>query len=58
MILPALFDMNNRLESLCDQLEKLKEVVDFYIFRSEIEEGSGFADRSKGERPPYDSVCY
>ncbi len=59
MIQPGLFDMNNRLESLSkfgDPLEKLKEVVDFEVFRSEIEEGLGLSDRSKGGHPPYDSV--
>ena len=59
MIQPGLFDMNNRLESLSkfgDPLEKLKEVVDFEVFRSETEEGLGLSDRSKGGHPPYDSV--
>jgi len=39
---PGLFDMENRLESLSkfgDPLEKLKEVVNFEVFRAEIEEG-------------------
>ena len=59
MLRPGLFDMENRLESLSkfgDPLEKLKEVVDFEVFRSEIEEGLGFKNRSKGGRPPYDSI--
>lgn len=59
MVQPGLFDMQNRLESLSqfgDPLEKLKEVVDFEIFRSELERGLDFSDRSKGGRPPYDAV--
>lgn len=59
MIQPGLFDMQNRLENLSkfgDPLEKLKEVVDFEVFRPEIEKGLDFSDRAKGGRPPYDSV--
>lgn len=59
MVQPGLFDMKNRLESLSrfgDPLEKLKEVVDFEGFRSDLETGLGFSDRSKGGRPPYDAV--
>lgn len=59
MVQPGLFDMQNRLESLSqfgDPLEKLKEVVDFEIFRSDLERGLDFSDRSKGGRPPYDAV--
>ncbi|MBY0273136.1 MAG: transposase [Alphaproteobacteria bacterium] len=59
MIQPGLFDMQNRLESLSqfgDPLEKLKEVVDFEVFRSDLERGLDFSDRSKGGRPPYDAV--
>lgn len=39
-----------------DPLEKLKEVVDFEVFRAEIGEGLGFSDGSKGGRPSYDSI--
>jgi IS5 family transposase len=59
MTQPGLFDMHNRLESLSkfgDPLEKLKEVVNFEVFREEIEEGLGFSDRSKGGRPLYDAI--
>lgn len=59
MIQPGLFDMEIRLESLSkfgDPLEKLKEVVDFEVFRTEIEEGLDFSDRAKGGRPPYDAI--
>jgi IS5 family transposase len=59
MLQPGLFDMENRLKSLSkfgDPLEKLKEVVDFEVFRAEIEDGLEFKNRAKGGRPPYDSV--
>lgn len=59
MIQPGLFDMNNRLESLSkfgDPLEKLKEVVNFEVFREEIEKGLEFSDRSRGGRPPFDAI--
>ena len=50
MIQPGLFDMQNRLESLSqfgDPIEKLKEVVDFEVFRSDLEGGLDFSDRAK-----------
>lgn len=59
MVQPGLFDMQNRLESLSqfgDPLEQLKEVVDFELFRSDLERGLDFSDRSQGGRPPYDAV--
>ena len=59
MAQPGLFDLQNRLKSLSefgDPLEKLKEVIDFEAFRSEMEGGLEFSDRSKGGRPPYDAV--
>lgn len=59
MIQPELFDIENRYESLSkfgDPLEKLKGVIYFEVFRAELEEGLDFSDRSKGGRPPYDSV--
>ena len=40
MIQPGLFDMERRLETLSkfgDPLEKLKEEVNFEVFRKEIE---------------------
>ena len=56
---PGLFDIDYRLESLTkfgDPLEKLKEVVDFELFRQELEQGLDFSERPKGGRPPYDAV--
>jgi len=51
---PGLFDVDYRLESL--SLEKLKEVVDFELFRQELEQGLDFLERPKGGRPPYNAV--
>lgn len=31
-------------------------MVDFKVFRSEIEKGLDFSDRAKGGRPPYDAI--
>lgn len=59
MAQPGLFDMQNRLDSLSkfgDPLEKLKQVVNFEVFRTDLERGLDFSDRSKGGRPPYDAV--
>ncbi len=56
---PGLFDIDYRLESLSkfgDPLEKLKEVVDFELFREELEQGLDFSERPKGGRSPYDAV--
>jgi IS5 family transposase len=48
-----------RLEELSakgDDLERLKGIVDFEIFRADLERAAPRADRSKGGRPPYDHV--
>lgn len=51
MLQPGLFDIENRPESLSkfgNPLEKLKDIVNFEVFRAEIEEGLKFKDNSKG----------
>jgi hypothetical protein len=56
---PGFFDADERLWSLSaagDPLERLKAVVDFELFRPELEAALHRADRSKGGRPPYDAV--
>lgn len=56
---PGLFDVDERLRTLSaagDALERLKAVVDFELFRSELEAALDRADRSRGGRPPYDAV--
>jgi IS5 family transposase len=39
-----------------DELERLAAVVDFELFRGELERAVPRADRSKGGRPPFDHV--
>ena len=39
-----------------DDLERLKGIVDFEIFRADLERAVPRADRAKGGRPPYDHV--
>ena len=53
------FDVEERLAGLSkkgDDLERLAAVVDFELFRSELERAVPRADRSKGGRPPFDHV--
>jgi IS5 family transposase len=54
-----MFDVEDRLAGLSkkgDDLERLAAVVDFEVFRSELERAVPRADRSKGGRPPFDHV--
>ena len=56
---PGLFDLDERLALLSqkgDALERLAEVVDFEVFRTELERAVPRADRAKGGRPPFDHV--
>ena len=53
------FDVEDRLAGLSkkgDDLERLAAVVDFELFRPELERAVPRADRSKGGRPPFDHV--
>jgi transposase, IS5 family len=53
------FDVEERLALLSmkgDDLERLAAVVDFEVFRPELERAVPRADRSKGGRPPFDHV--
>lgn len=53
------FDLDERLARLSrkgDELERLAAVVDFELFRAELERAVPRADRSKGGRPPFDHV--
>ena len=55
----GLFDVEERLAGLSkkgDGLERLAAVVDFELFRPELERAVPRADRSKGGRPPFDHV--
>lgn len=53
------FDTDERLRWLSaagDPLVRLAAVVDFELFRPELDAALGRGDRTKGGRPPYDPV--
>lgn len=53
------FDTDERLRWLSaagDPLERLAAVVDFELFRPELDAALGRSDRARGGRPPYDAV--
>ena len=53
------FDIEERLKQLSakgDNLERLSAVVDFELFRADLERAVPRADRSRGGRPPFDHV--
>ena len=54
---PGFFDVDERLAELSakgDDLERVKGLVDFEMFRAALEAAVPRADRSKGGRPPFD----
>ena len=56
---PSFFDTDDRLRSLSevgDPPERLSTVIDFELFRPELEAVLARRDRGKGGRPPYDAV--
>ena len=56
---PGMFDADERLRALSaagDPLERLRVVLDFELFRPELEAALDRADRSRGGRRPYDAV--
>ena len=56
---PGFFDGDERLKALSaagDPLERLAKVVDFEVFRGELEAALSRSDRAKGGQPPYDLV--
>ena len=56
---PGLFDLDERYAALSaagDPLERLALVVDFELFRTELDAALDRSDRAKGGRPPYDPV--
>jgi transposase, IS5 family len=56
---PGFFDADERLKALSvagDPLERLSKVVDFGVFRDDLEAALVRSDRAKGGRPPYDAV--
>ena len=53
------FDIEERLKELSakgDTLERLNGLVDFELFRPDLERAVPRADRSRGGRPPFDDV--
>ena len=53
------FDIDERLKELSakgDTLERLNGLVDFELFRPDLERAVPRADRSRGGRPPFDHV--
>lgn len=56
---PGLFDVEARLQELSakgDALERLSELMDFEIFRRDLEQAVPRSDGSKGGRPAFDHV--
>ena len=56
---PGFFDVEERLQRLSDigdQLEAYAAVVDFELFRPDLETALGYSDGAKGGRAPYDPV--
>ena len=56
---PGFFDSDERLTALSaagDLLQRLAKVVDFEVFRDDLEAALSRSDRSKGGWPPYDPV--
>jgi transposase, IS5 family len=53
------FDGDERLKALSaagDPLERLARVIDFEVFRGDLEAALSRSDRARGGRPPYDQV--
>ena len=56
---PGFFDVDERLAALSakgDDLERVKGLVNFEMFRPGLEAAVPRADRSRGGRPPFDHV--
>ena len=56
---PRFFDGDERLKALSaagDPLERLAQVIDFEIFRDDLEAALSCSDRARGGRPAYDAM--
>jgi IS5 family transposase len=56
---PGFFDLDERYGALSaagDPLERLAQVVDFELFRGELDAALERSERARGGRPPYDAV--
>ena len=59
MIQTGFFDFGDGLKDISkfgDPLERLSEIMDFEVFRKDLEETLSFSDHGKGGRPAYDAV--
>ena len=59
LVQPGFFDLDERyavLSAAGDPLERLGLVVDFELFRAELDAALARSDRARGGRPPYDPV--
>ena len=57
----GLFGLSKRLKDLSesgDPLEKLKEIVNFELFRDKLEKGLNFSEGLKGGRPACDVMQF
>ena len=57
---PGFFDVEERLARLSglgDQLEAFSRIVDFEVFRPDLEKALAYSDGSKGGRPPFEMVA-
>ena len=56
---PGFFDLDERYAALSkngDPLQRLSQVVDFEVFRADLERSLNRSDGSRGGRPPMDAV--
>ena len=56
---PGFFDVDERLKELSvkgDELERLIEIVDFEMFRADLERAVPGAIDRRAVRPPYDHI--
>ena len=59
MVQVGLFDFGDRLKDISkfdDPLERLSKVVDFEVFRKDLDKALSFSNQGKGGRPAYDAV--
>src|ERR1700730_12296922 len=56
---PGFFDVDERLQDISakgDDLERLNQIVDFEVFRADLERAAPRGYGSKGGLPPYDHI--
>jgi IS5 family transposase len=53
---PGFFDSEDRLKALSaagDPVDRLAQVIDFEVFRRDLESALSRSNRTRGGRPPY-----